>query len=240
MAGYFRPYKYIKDESNDPIYGAVSKKFIFRVLATPALFTFLGIFVLVTQIILPLFVFTTKATITKPVEASVLGVASGFREFEFSELSHEVNIQEDPNKPDFYYLTIPKLRINKAKVETTPPDLNPEEALGHYIGSDLPGEAGNTFIYGHSVLPVFYNPENYKTIFSTISKLEIGDEFTIEYNNKKLTYAVEGKIELYPDEVDPLVGFKPKYLNESTVTLMTCSPAGTKIRRLMVNATLVN
>ena len=240
MSGYFKPYKYIKDESNDPIYGVFSKKFVLRVLATPTLFTFLGIFVLATQIMLPLFVFTTKDTISKPVESSVLGVASGFREFEFSELSSDTTIAEDPNKPDYYYLTIPKLGIDKAKVETTPSDLNPENALGHYIGSDLPGEAGNTFIYGHSVLPIFYNPENYKTIFSTLNKLEIGDKFTIEYNNKKLTYAVEEKIELYPDEVEPLAGFKPKYLNESTTTLMTCSPAGTKIKRLVVNATLVN
>lgn len=237
---YFRPYKYIKDESNDPIYSAVSKKFIFRVLATPTLFTFLGIFVLATQIILPLFVFTTKDTISKPIESSVLGVASGFREFEFSELSHETNVFEDPNRPDYYYLTVPKLGINKARVETAPTDLNPDSALGHYIGSNLPGESGNTFIYGHSVLPIFYNPDNYKTIFSTLDELEIGDEFTIEYNNKKLTYAIEEKKELYPDQVDPLGGYKPKYLNESTVTLMTCFPAGTKIKRLMVNATLVN
>ncbi len=77
------------------------------------------------------------------------------------------------------------------------------------------------------------------SIFSTLHQLEIGDEFTIEYNNKTYTYKVEQKKTLKPNEVNPLGGYKPKYLNESTVTLMTCSPPGTKIKRLLVNAVLV-
>jgi sortase A len=170
----------------------------------------------------------------------VLGVASGFREFEFAELYNQQGITVATNVPDYYYLTVPRLGIERALVDTSPPDLNPEDALGHYIGSAFPGETGNTFIYGHSVLPAFYNPKNYKTIFSTLNRLMVGDTFTIEYNNRELTYEVEEKLNLYPDDMDPLKGYKPSYLNESTVTLMTCSPAGTKIKRLLVNATLVD
>lgn len=237
---YFRPYKYIKDESFDPIYNPVSRKFAFRLAVYPVVFISLGVFFVVTQVFLPLIVFKTQDTVSRPVESTVLGVASGFREFEFAELENSTGVTSQANIPDYYYLTVPKLNIKRALVDSAPPDLNPEDALGHYIGSALPGENGNTFIYGHSVLPVFYNPKNYKTIFSTLNKLEIGDEFTIEYNNKELVYRIEQKRDLKPDEVDPLGGFKPAYLNESTVTLMTCSPAGTKIRRLLVNATLVN
>ena len=133
-----------------------------------------------------------------------------------------------------------QLGIKDAVTETNSLSLSPDLSLGHYRGSGLPGEVGNAFIYGHSVLPCFYNPKNYKTIFSTLHQLEIGDEFTIEYNNKTYTYKVEQKKILKPDEVDPLAGYKPKYLNESTVTLMTCSPPGTKINRLLVNAVLVD
>jgi sortase A len=89
-------------------------------------------------------------------------------------------------------------------------------------------------------LPSFYNPKNYKTIFSTLGSLNIGDEFEIEYNNQTYKYRVEEKKTLKPDEVDPLAEFKPKYLNESTVTLMTCSPPGTKFKRLLVNAVMVD
>ena len=208
--------------------------------AYPVIFVALGVFFVATQVLLPLVAFSTQDKIARPVESTVLGVASGFREFEFSELENKQGTTTAANVPDYYYLTIPKLGIKKAKVDTDPPDLNPEDALGHYVGSAFPGDNGNTFIYGHSVLPAFYNPNNFKTIFSTLDRLEVGDEFTIEYNNKELTYKIEQKKELKPEDVKPLEGFKPAYLNESTATLMTCSPAGTKIKRLLVNATLVD
>ena len=237
---YFRPYKYVKDESANPIYRPMSKKFVFQMTMYPIIFFSLGLFVLITQFVLPLVIFTTQDTVARPVESTVLGVASGFGEFQFDELTNQQGSTSTVNVPKYYYLTVPKLRIERALVDSAPPDLDPEDALGHYVGSSMPGEAGNTFIYGHSVLPSFFNPKNYKTIFSTLNDLEIGDEFTIEYNNKPLTYKIEQKKSLKPSEVDPLKGFKPAYLNDSTVTLMTCTPAGTKLKRLLVNATLID
>jgi sortase A len=142
--------------------------------------------------------------------------------------------------PEFFYLTVPKLGIKEAKVEINAETLNPEHALGHYPGTELPGEVGNSFVFGHSVLPWFYNPQNYKTIFSTLGKMEKGDTFFVIYNNRELTYKVEGVVEVPPSEVDPLAELKPKYLNDSTMVLMTCSPPGTRLRRLMVNAVMVN
>ncbi len=162
---FFQPYKYIKDESFDPIYHPVSKRFAVRVFAYPVVFTALGLFFLITQIFLPLIVFTTQDSVARPVESTVLGLATGFGEFEFSELQNTRGTTLQANIPDYYYLTIPKLRIEKAWVDTSPPDLSPDDALGHYIGSSLPGEVGNAFIYGHSVLPAFYNPKNYKTLW---------------------------------------------------------------------------
>lgn len=144
------------------------------------------------------------------------------------------------NIPDFFYLTIPKLGIYEAVVETNSPNLNPDEFLGHYPSSELPGTPGTTFIYGHSVLPIFFNPKNYKTIFSTLDKLEVGDTFSLNYNNKEFKYEVEAAKVLNVDEVKPLVDIKPKYLNENTVVLMTCWPFGTTLKRYVVHATLIN
>ena len=62
----------------------------------------------------------------------------------------------------------------------------------------------------------------------------------ISYNNKTYEYIVYEKEVLSPQDVNPLANIKPKYLNESTITLMTCSPPGTKFRRLLVKATLTN
>ena len=209
-----------------------------------------------TQVIVPLVIFKTYDTFSRPVSNSVLGKAVGLGDFEFKELSDGFRYKDkkslrsdelkkkaadnvNTNVPKYYYLSIPKLNIKEALVETSPLTLSPDDALGHYIGSALPGETGNTFIYGHSVLPFFYNPRNYKTIFSTLNTLEIGDLFYIKYNNKEYKYIVESKISVSPERVNPLGYYKPAYLNESSVTLMTCDPPGTKFKRLLVNAVMV-
>lgn len=239
---------YLKDESFDPIYKEVSRGFYAKTRILPSLLFFGGMFVFAFQVLLPVLVFKTQSESVLMVDnATVVGRTAGFYNFEFSELklkntqTEEVmGVKSNPNVPDYFFLTVPKLNIKNAKVESQSSSLNPDTSLGHYPGTALPGESGNTFIYGHSVLPWFFNPNNYKTIFSTLGRLEPGDEFTITYNNNNLTYVVESIEELEPEKVDPLAEIKPKYLNESTVVLMTCSPPGTKLKRLLVNAVLVD
>lgn len=236
----FKPKIYIKDESFDPIYNATDAHFFFRSRMIPGILLGLGMIVLITQVAFPLIFFKTHDKVTKPVASSVLGLASGFRDFEFKELNEgSGGKQQSANIPEYFYMTIPKLGIKDAVVETNSLSLSPDDSLGHYNGSALPGQIGNAFIYGHSVLPWFYNPKNYKTIFSTINKLGTGDEILIKYNNQKFTYKVDDQRVMSVDEVKPLEEVKPAYLNESTMVLMTCWPAGTKAKRLLVNATLV-
>jgi len=200
-----------------------------------------GTFILATQVIMPLVAFKTEDSIAKPVSSTVLGAATGFSDFQYTELGTgktAASVMADANIPQFFKLAIPKLGITSANVETNSTNLSPDTALGHYKGTALPGEPGNAFIYGHSVLPWFFNPKNYKTIFATLENLSVGDSIIIKYNNKKLTYKVEAKKVVKPEEVNVFAEYKPKYLNESTVTLMTCVPAGTKLRRLLVYAVL--
>lgn len=236
------PKIYIKDESFDPIYKSVNPEFLFKSRILSGLLMALGFVVLGTQVVIPLISFKTQDKIAKPVESSVLGLATGFGKFEFTELNYEnkQNKQTQGNVPDKFYLSIPKLGIENAQIETNSTDLSPEDTLGHYNGSALPGENGNTFIYGHSVLPWFFNPKNYKTIFSTLGNLGPGDVFIINFNNKDYEYRVDEKIVLTPAEVNPLGEWKPSYLNDSTAVLMTCWPAGTKNKRLEIRATLVD
>jgi len=236
---------YIKDESFDPIYKEVSRGFYAKTKILPSVLFFAGMFVFAFQVVLPVLVFKTQSQSLLLVDnATIMGRTAGFYNFEFDELEKDepkvLGKSTDRNIPDYFYISIPKLRIKNAVVETQSKSLNPDEHLGHYQGTALPGETGNTFIYGHSVLPWFFNPRNYKTIFSTLGRLEPGDEFSINYNNKEFTYVVESLEEMDPDEVDPLAKIKPDYLNESTVVLMTCSPPGTKLKRLLVNAILVD
>lgn len=232
---------YIKDESFDPIYKSVNFSFVFKSRILSGLLMSAGFLILGTQVVLPLVSFKTQDSVTKPMENTVLGVATGFSKFDFQELEvNPKNTQDQNNIPDFFSITIPKLKIENATVKTNFDGASPEEFLGHYKGSSLPGEVGNSFIYGHSVLPWFFNPKNYKTIFSTLGDLEAGDDILISYNNKEMRYRVEDKVTLQPNDVQPLGEWKPSYLNDSTISLMTCWPAGTKTKRLIVRATLVD
>lgn len=230
---------YVKDESHDPIYKVKNGKFLVKSRILPLTLILCGVLILGTQIILPMAFFkSTKKSET--MESSVLGVMSGFKDFEFEELANEEEKTKVAENVSDVYLTIPKLGIENAVVELNSPSMDPKDALGHYVGSALPGQPGNSFIYGHSVLPWFFNPENYKTIFSTLEKLEAGDEIIIKSAGREFTYLVENKETLYPAEVNPLEETKPAFLNESTVTLMTCIPPGTKLKRLLVHAVKTN
>lgn len=246
---YKVPYKYIKDESYDPLFKTYDRHFVLAPRLLPGALIFAGLGLFAWQVVLPFMFIKNGRVDAKTVTGSVLGASTGFRDFSFDELQAfgpaKDTVVEDrqdssqrQNVPKYFYLTIDKLGIKQALVETNPPDLDPNDALGRYPGSALPGEVGNTFIYGHSVLPMFYSPKNYKAIFSTIDGLTAGDKIVVDYNNVEYTYLVEDHVLAKPADVDPLAEFKPQYLNESTITLMTCYPAGSKAMRYMIRGVL--
>src|SRR5258708_3786890 len=137
----FKPTVYIKDNSRDPIFNPVSKKFVFKSRILPLAFFLASLLILITQVVLPLVVFKTQDVVYKPISNSVLGVATGFSDFEFKELQgKESTASMDPNVPKYFFLTIPKLNIKNAIVETNSPSLSPDTALGHYKGTALPGK----------------------------------------------------------------------------------------------------
>jgi sortase A len=131
-----------------------------------------------------------------------------------------------------YTITIPKLKIKDALVVIGGDDLN--KSLIHYGGTGLPGEYGTTVIFGHSTLPQFYDPRNYRTIFSTLPTLDIGDEFFVSYDGITYKYVVEEMVVTAPTDLTPL----EQRFDDSHVTLVTCVPPGTYWQRLNVRARL--
>lgn len=139
-----------------------------------------------------------------------------------------------PNSVASYYkISIPKLGIEKAVVRFGAKDL--KKTLVHYPDTALPGQLGNTVIFGHSVLPQFFNPENYLTIFSILYKLEEGDEILVSYDGVDYRYLVEDLFEVPPSDLSVL---EQRY-DGQFLTLITCSPPGTYLRRLIVRTRLV-
>lgn len=132
-----------------------------------------------------------------------------------------------------YKLSIPKLQIKDALATIAGDDLN--KSLVHYGGTALPGQYGNAVIFGHSVLPQFFNPKNYMTIFSTLPTLKEGDEIFIVYDSVTYRYVVESMIVRDPKDLSAL----EQQYDDSYITLITCVPPGTYWKRLNVRARLM-
>ena len=138
------------------------------------------------------------------------------------------------NRPKEFNISIPKLRIDRAitKVDS----LNFYDNLSHFPGSALPGEVGNVFVTGHSVLPQFTDTSNYKTIFSKLPDLEIGDVIDVNLNGQNYQYVVQYKKIVDPKDLSVLA---PISKNAKNLTLMTCVPPGTSLKRMVVITSLI-
>ena len=143
----------------------------------------------------------------------------------------------DFNLPDVKYfnITIPRLKINNATVAIG------SEDLAHYLiqfpGTALPGKIGNTVVFGHSILPMYFDPKNYMSIFSTLQNLGRGDYIYVDYDGINYTYKVESMFEVKPNDTQIL----EQTSSGSYISLVTCSPPGhpLKPRRLIVRASLI-
>jgi len=132
-----------------------------------------------------------------------------------------------------YSLSIPELGIENANVIVGGEDLT--KSLIHYKGSALPGEYGNAVIFGHSVLPEFFNPQNYSTIFATLPTIKVGDDLFVTVDKVEYKYKIYDMITVDPTDISVL---EQKFDNYY-LTAITCVPPGLKWKRLVVKAKLV-
>lgn len=133
-----------------------------------------------------------------------------------------------------FKLTIPDLDISDAIVKVD--DLDFSKNLSHFPGTALPGEVGNVFITGHSVLPQFFNPKDFNSIFSTLPNLKIGDTVLISVSGIIYQYQVVTAKIVNPGDISVIF---PQDTTGKYLTLMTCVPPGLATERLIVQAKLV-
>lgn len=134
-------------------------------------------------------------------------------------------------------IVIPKIRAN-AKVLGGVDPFNSQlyqEALMHGVahakGSALPTENGNVFIFSHSSVD-FWQAQRYNSVFYLLSKLTSGDVIYLYYQGKQYEYIVRELLTVQPEDVSYLHSKDSKKM----LTLMTCTPAGTSLKRLLVLA----
>lgn len=170
-----------------------------------------------------------------PASLDYLKSISGLPDYTKANTWFDTKYSQSAQKVEYYQLTIPVLGIDKATVEIGGEDL--DSHLIQYPDTALPGRIGNSVVFGHSVLPTFYNPKNYLTIFSTLPTLEIGDQVIVDYDGLTYKYKVEQMFEVRPTDIEIL----EQDTSDSFLTLVTCTPPGHPLRpkRLIVRARIV-
>jgi LPXTG-site transpeptidase (sortase) family protein len=106
--------------------------------------------------------------------------------------------------------------------------------LAHFKGTPLPGDGGNSFIYGHSAVQSFFDRHKNlpETIFTRLNEVDVGDSVVIKKDNQNIKYIVRNKKIVSPEDFSILRSQGDK----ETVTLMTCWPLGVGTKRLVVVA----
>ena len=210
-----------------------------------AIFTgFLGLVILLVTLV-PILKYQIEARTKYPdlVSPLVDGAKEGFQKSlntDYTKASNwfessEAGIDFKKSNISFYKISVPKLKIENATVSIGGEDL--AESLIQFPGTALPGKVGNTVIFGHSILPIFYNPKNYLAIFSTLPSLKEGNEIFVEYDGITYKYIVESKFEVSPKDIQIL----DQDSSNSYLTLVTCTPPGhpLKPKRLIIRAKIV-
>lgn len=232
-------YIYIKKETKSPkkikkylpLFFLVSGLIVFSFAVIPIIKFQLTYSTNLKQILNPLSVksYNQSSNILGDATTDYTQLSNWFVNSSSSQLKNNLSNNDDGSK---YYLSIPKLKVKDATVIIGSSDL--KKSLIQYPQTALPGQLGNTVIFGHSVLPQFFNPKSYVSIFATLHTLEIGDEISINYDGSQYKYIVSEMYEIKPTDFSVL----DQRFDEKVITLITCSPPGTYLRRLVVKAEL--
>lgn len=92
-----------------------------------------------------------------------------------------------------------------------------------------PGEMGNFVVSGHSSND-WLDKGDYKFIFAPLERMKAGDTIYVNYNSTRYTYTITSTKVVKPTDVAALqIGNDKPY-----ITLITCTPLGTALNRLLV------
>jgi sortase A len=144
-----------------------------------------------------------------------------------------VIVSQDPK------LIIPKINVDVPVNYDAGPSYDAQmEAMKNgvaYFGipgaNSKPGQIGNTVIAGHSSNDVI-DQGDYKFIFARLDALVPGDTIYINYQGTRYVYSVTKKEVVKPTDVQALI----YTTNKPVITLLTCTPIGTSLNRLLVTA----
>lgn len=140
-------------------------------------------------------------------------------------------------------LIIPKINVDVPVIYDVGNDYDSQmttmaKGVAHFAipgANSHPGQVGNTVIAGHSSNDLL-DTGDYKFIFAQLDKLDVGDTIYANYHSIRYTYAVTKKEIVKPTDTNKLV--YPTTI--PVLTLLTCTPLGTAISRLLVTANQIS
>lgn len=138
-----------------------------------------------------------------------------------------------------FAIVIPKIAANSPIL----PNINPgdereylsalQHGVAHAAGTNFPGSGGHVFLFAHSTDYV-WNVDAYNAVFYLLYKLEQGDEIYLYYQGRRYVYVMESNTVADPSQVEYLT----RGTESELLTLQTCWPPGTTLKRLLVFARL--
>jgi sortase A len=151
--------------------------------------------------------------------------------------SGDTSVSQDPR------LVIPKINVDVPVIYDVGNDYDSQmAAMAKGVAdfaipgaSSRPGQVGNTVLSGHSSNDLF-DTGDYKFIFAQLEKMSAGDTVYVNYQGKRYTYVVTKTEVVKPTDVSKLVYPTSKPI----LTLITCTPLGTSLNRLLVTAEQVS
>ena len=137
-----------------------------------------------------------------------------------------------------FSVVIPKIGAN----EKVTPNVNPADGgeylevlkhtVAHARGTSLPGLNGTTYLFAHSA-DNFWDVGRYNAVFYLLKDLQIGDDISVFFNDKRYNYTVYDKKIVDPSEV----GYLAANIGQGErLILQTCWPPGTTWKRLLIFA----
>ncbi|OGB74525.1 hypothetical protein A2V68_02860 [candidate division Kazan bacterium RBG_13_50_9] len=109
-----------------------------------------------------------------------------------------------------------------------------KDGVVHYADTAMPGRIGNMFVTGHSSY-YWWRGGSYNQIFALLEHLQPNDLVYVYYQGGEYVYRVSGSMVVNPDQTEVL-----EPTPTPTLSLMTCTPIGTNLRRLIVKADLIS
>jgi len=134
-------------------------------------------------------------------------------------------------------LVIPKIGANAQifpNVDAGKPDVYLpilQKGVAHAAGSVFPGVSGNIYLFAHST-DAFWNVGRYNAVFYLLKELDKGDEVDVFFLGVRHIYKVVDKLVVDPSQVQYLTTSVPY----EQLSLQTCWPPGTTLKRLIVLA----